>query len=343
MHSWFRSYMSDRSQLVAVHGVTSHPVPVFSGVPQGSVLGPLLFLIYVNDLCLSNFTTNSSLVLYTDDTTLYKPLSQPSDLSNFQADINAIHNWFSSNQLTANAAKTKSMVISTKKDPFPDMILHLNNQPIERVSSTKFLGIWITQNLSWNLQVDHICKKARRPIGFIHRAFHSAQWSVPAVFSIWLWYDLSWNMGAPPGTHSINPLPTALNHVKGLPVGLSFSLGKHLMKIFFPSRTFLYCLNVVTSPPSVIYSKLSMICVHLQIHSSLIPVLISGTSTPGPWIPLFAVWPCPRDHFIHMPLRFGTTSLRKLSSASLCHPSRRLFIPILCNHRLSHLVLFGPV
>ena len=66
------------------------------------------------------------------------------------------------------------MVLSTKKDPFPDMILHLNNQPIERVSSAKFLGIWITQNLSWNLQVDHICKKARRTIGFIHRAFHSA-------------------------------------------------------------------------------------------------------------------------------------------------------------------------
>ena len=110
--------------------------------------------------------------------------------------------------------------------------------------------------------------------------------SVPAVFSLWLWYDPSRNMGAPPGTHSINPLPTALYHVEGLPAGLSFSLGKHLMKIFFPSRTFLYCLNVVISPPSVICSKLSMICVHLQIHSSLIPVLISGTSTPVPWIPL---------------------------------------------------------
>ena len=122
-------------------------------------------------------TTNSSLVLYADDTTLYrpKPLSQSSDLSDFQADINTNHNWFSSNQLTANAAKTKSMIISTKKGPFPDMILHHNNQSIERVSSAKFLGIWITQNLSWNLQVDHICKTARRTIGFIHRAFYSAQ------------------------------------------------------------------------------------------------------------------------------------------------------------------------
>ena len=277
MHSWLRSYLSDRSQLVAVHGVTSHPVPVFSGVPQGSVLGPPLFLIYVNDLCLSNFTTNSLLVLYADDTTLYKPLSEPSDLSDFQVDINTIHNGFSSNQLTANAAKTKSMVISTKKDPFPDMILHLNNQPIERVSSAKFLGI--------SRLIISARKLAERLGSFT--GLSTVPRSVPAVFSIWLWYDLSWNMGAPPGTHSINPLPTALNHVKGLPVGLSFSLGK--MKIFFPSRTFLYCLNVVTSPPSVICSKLSTICVHLQIHSSLISVLISGTSTPVPWIPPFAV------------------------------------------------------
>ena len=73
------------------------------------------------------------------------------------------------------------MVISTKKDPFPDVILHLNNQPIERVSSAKFLGIWITQNLSWNLQVDHICKKARKTIGFIHRAFNSTLFSTRRI------------------------------------------------------------------------------------------------------------------------------------------------------------------
>ena len=92
-------------------------------------------------------------------------------------------------------------------------------------------------------------------------------------------------MGAPPGILS-KPVPTALNCVKNLPAGLYFSHGRHLMKIFFSSRTFLYCPNAVTSPPSIICSKLSMMCVHLQIHSSLNPVLISGTSTPVPWIPL---------------------------------------------------------
>ena len=71
-------------------------------------------------------------------------------------------------------SKLTSIPPTTGSAVVPDMILHLNNQPIERVSSAKFLRIWITQNLSWNLQVDHICKKAHKTIGFIHRAFHSA-------------------------------------------------------------------------------------------------------------------------------------------------------------------------
>ena len=172
--SWLKSYLSNRSQLVSVHAVDSDPVPVISGVPQGSVLGPLLFLVYVNDLCFSNFSSNSSLVLYADDITLYKPLSHSSDLADFQADINTIHSWFVSNHLSANASKTKAMVISTKKNPYSDMQLYLDNQVIERVSSAKFLGILISDSLSWSLYIDHICKKARRIIGFIHRAFSSA-------------------------------------------------------------------------------------------------------------------------------------------------------------------------
>jgi hypothetical protein len=172
--SWFRSYLSNRTQLVAIRGVDSKPVPVISGVPQGSVLGPLLFLVYVNDLCLCSFSQNSSIVLYADDTTLYKPISAPTDLNELQSDINVIDAWFSNNHLTANASKTKVMVISTKHNPLPDLNLTLNGKRIERVTSAKFLGIWLTAKLSWNVHVDILCKKARKIIGFIHRSFQSA-------------------------------------------------------------------------------------------------------------------------------------------------------------------------
>lgn len=172
--SWCRSYLSNRTQSVSVHGVSSNPAPVISGVPQGSVLGPLFFLIYVNDLCSSNFSQSSSLVLYADDTTLYKPISSDEDVDQFQSDIDTIQNWFISNHLTANASKTKLMVISTKKDALPNLHLTMNNQIIERVLAVKFLGIHICSNLSWNQQIDHICKKARKITGYIHRCFNSS-------------------------------------------------------------------------------------------------------------------------------------------------------------------------
>ena len=120
------SYLTCRTQFAAIRGVDSNPVPVLSGVPQGSVLGPLLFLFYVNNLSLTSFPLNSSLVLYANDTTLFKPIVAPSDLVDFQSDINSIHGWFCLNHLTASASKTKLMVIFTKRDPFPDVAL-LNN------------------------------------------------------------------------------------------------------------------------------------------------------------------------------------------------------------------------
>ena len=93
-------------------------------------------------------------------------------------DIDAIQNWFTGNHLTANASKTKLMVISTKKDVLPNLKLSMNNQVIERVSSVKFLGIHISNNLSWNKHIDDTCKKARKNIGYIHRCFNSAS---PAI------------------------------------------------------------------------------------------------------------------------------------------------------------------
>ena len=204
LHSWFRSYLSDRSQLVAVHEVNSLPVPVFSGVPQGSLLDPSFFSFMLMTFSCVIFSNGCSFVLYADDTTLNKPISQSIDLSDFQSDINIIHNWFSSNHLTANASQTKFMVILTKKDPFPDASMDLNNQPIEQVSSAKFLGIWVSSNLSWYLQVDHFCEKAYRITGYIHRAFYCASIITRRILYLALVRPI-FNMVALPGTLLTNP------------------------------------------------------------------------------------------------------------------------------------------
>ena len=172
--SWFRSYLSCRTQMVVFRGVDSIPVPVLSGVPRALTWGLSSSLSMLMISVLPLFSLSSSLVLYADDTTLFKPIVGPSVLVDFQSDFNSIHDWLCLNHLTANASKTKLMIISTKRYPFPDVAVTLNNQPIELVSSAKFLGVILTDKLSWDLYVDHICKKARKTIGFIHRSFPSA-------------------------------------------------------------------------------------------------------------------------------------------------------------------------
>ncbi len=172
--SWMRSYLSNRYQCVAVHGCSSELVPVQSGVPQGSVLGPLLFLIFINSLPNIPLSAGSKLVLYADDTTLYKPINNINDIHSFQDDINKIFNWFTDNFLQANAKKTKVMLISLKQNPYPSNQFFLDAQPIERVTHITFLGVQISCKLSWHIHIDSICKKARRIIGLIHRNFHLA-------------------------------------------------------------------------------------------------------------------------------------------------------------------------
>ena len=125
--SWVCSYLTNRYQCVVVHGSTSQLVPVLSGVPQGSVLGPLLFLSFINNLCHIPFSSGSKLVLYADDTSVYKPIDSKHDFEAFQGDINKIYDWFTTNFLQANAMKTKAMVISTKHNQYPDLQLHHNN------------------------------------------------------------------------------------------------------------------------------------------------------------------------------------------------------------------------
>ena len=103
--SWITSYLTDRKQHVVVGGESSTDVPVLSGVPQGSVLGPLLFLVYIDDVSDTLLADGSTLNLYADDMLLYKPVRSPQDFRDLQSDIDRISDWVSLNHLTLNPNK----------------------------------------------------------------------------------------------------------------------------------------------------------------------------------------------------------------------------------------------
>ncbi len=112
---WIHNYLADHKQCVVVNGVSSRPMSAVSGVPQGSILSPHLFLIYNDDIADVNLSVGSKIVLYADDILLYLPISLPEDLEHLQSDVDALQAYASANCLTFNAAKCKSMLVSRKK------------------------------------------------------------------------------------------------------------------------------------------------------------------------------------------------------------------------------------
>ena len=160
-HLWFTNYLKNRTQVVTVNGEDSHQEIITMGVPQGSVLGPILFLLYIN--CLPNSVQFLSL-LFADDTTFQ--MSSPNIIDLFKqtnTELGKASEWFLSNQLTLNVSKTKYMIFCPKNKNInlQNFEIKLGTEKIERIGSDKkvksfkFVGINIDDNLSWK---EHISK-----------------------------------------------------------------------------------------------------------------------------------------------------------------------------------------
>ena len=144
-HKWITSWLSGRSQKVVLDGQASDPVPVLSGVPQRSVLGPILFLIFINDL---PENIRSSVRLFADDCVLYRNIESPVDCQILQDDLNSLAQWETDWQMKFNVAKCHSMSV-TRHPPYKhiqfDYTLH--QQRLEQVQSAKYLRITISDDL----------------------------------------------------------------------------------------------------------------------------------------------------------------------------------------------------
>ena len=112
-------YLTNSMQCVIVSGVSWKPLSFISGVPQGSVFGPLLFLIYINGITELPLLSESKLVMYADDILLYRPIRQASGYQRLQQDVEALRTWANNNYLTFNPLKSKVMVFSRKRHPVP--------------------------------------------------------------------------------------------------------------------------------------------------------------------------------------------------------------------------------
>ena len=171
--SFFESYFENRSQFVLTNGKFSSTEIVKRGVPQGSVLGPLLFCIFINDLPLSISDPNLSCHIFADDTTLHSSAKNISEVeSSLQCGLNDISNWCISNQMVIHPHKTKCMVITSRqKHQLKPLTLKLlvDNTPLEQVHSHKVLGVIIDDELRWENHIDFVTKKLARGLYLLNR------------------------------------------------------------------------------------------------------------------------------------------------------------------------------
>ncbi|MDD9361349.1 MAG: reverse transcriptase family protein, partial [Anaplasma sp.] len=168
--NWIREFLKNRTQSVIVNNHTSHSLPVISGVPQGSVLGPLLFLIYINDLPLH---VSCHIRMFADDCVIYRSVANVSDQSILQNDINNVQGWCNQWLMVLNFNKCKVMSFQRRRNPLLSPYA-IANVPIELVESYKYLGVTLCNDLSWCTHVTNIISSGNRSLGFLKRHLRHA-------------------------------------------------------------------------------------------------------------------------------------------------------------------------
>ncbi len=163
---WYSDYLSGWKQRVVVDGVSSSYLDVTSGVPQGSIVGPLLFLVFGNDL--PDAVEQSKIPMFADDSKCFRVIETPYDTELFQSDLHSLCNWFSTSDLKFNLKKCTGIRFSRER-LIESPEYSLNHQQITLTSSQKDICIIITNNLKWSTHISNIVSKANQMLGFLRR------------------------------------------------------------------------------------------------------------------------------------------------------------------------------
>ncbi|MFZ2538165.1 MAG: reverse transcriptase family protein [Oscillospiraceae bacterium] len=166
---WIKSFLTDRFHCVRINSFLSSYLPVRSGVPQGSVLGPLLFNLFINDIT-DQFNTNVTTKLFADDVKMYTNLNFPLAVSNFQAHLNLIQDWATTWQLNISYNKCNITELGRHPSSAP---YHLNNFTIKHISGGTDLGVHFESNLNFKIHIKEITTRALQRSALVRRCFLS--------------------------------------------------------------------------------------------------------------------------------------------------------------------------
>jgi hypothetical protein len=165
-HNWIRDFLSGRKQKVIVEGATSSSAPVLSGVPQGSVLGPLLFLMYINDL--PEYIRSSSVRLFADDCVVYRKIENDRDAQLLQEDLDRLQTWEQHWQMEFHPQKCQLLRVTNKRN-IVNANYNIHGHTLENVETAKYLGVSMDKSLTWNQHIADTARKANGVKAFLQR------------------------------------------------------------------------------------------------------------------------------------------------------------------------------
>ena len=170
-NNWFTSYLKDRSQFVSILGFDSETKNISHGVPQGSVLGPLLFLIYINDLHFS--IKHSKVFHFADDTYLLNIGKSPKKMQKLiNADLKILYKWLLANKISLNSDKTEIIFFHKPGEKIPDITIKMNGHRIFPSKHIKYLGLYLDETLNGAFHCNILSKKLKRANGMLCKARH---------------------------------------------------------------------------------------------------------------------------------------------------------------------------
>ena len=261
-HKWFESYLTNRKQLVNVNHSSSTFNDITCGVPQGSILGPLLFLLFINDL--PNCSNVLKFVLFADDTSILFKNSDPrSCIPLLNDELQNVSIWFKANKLSLNIKKTNFMIFQSKPSNFADLDIIIDGSIIKQVDTVKFLGLFVDSRLSWKPHIDHLSTKIAKTIGILHKIKYFVPLTIlqtlyfSLIFSSLSYCNLIWG----------NTFPTYLNRL--------FILQKRAIRLITSSD---YSINVkslfknLNTPTLFDIYKHQLGSFMFKVHRNILPI-----------------------------------------------------------------------